>query len=107
MKYILFQDKSGAKHGVMFSDFLTHRDVSFGVCRGTQQGTGGKIRLKPISAGFVNTSTFSVSGRSESMALDSNPDDGLYLWGGQAVAQMPPHAILPLYNMWRRMGNGR
>jgi hypothetical protein len=99
MKYVLFQSlqvlEMAKFHGVMFDEAFTHSEVTRGVCA-THRG----MKLVPFSAGFVNVETWATSGCSESMNLDSNPTDGLYLWGGSAVAVMPPAMIRPLFAQW-------
>jgi hypothetical protein len=100
MKYVLFQSLQAPEvvkfHGIMFDDAFTHSEVA----RGTR-GTHREMELVPFGAGFVDTLTWATSGLSESMELMSNADDGLYLWGGSAVAHLSPSTIRVLFAMWQ------
>jgi hypothetical protein len=100
MKYVLFQSLQVPEvkkfHGVMFDDAFTHSEVAQGM-----RYTHREMKLLPFGAGFVDTLTWETSGNSESMQLESNADDGLYLWGGSTVAHLSPSTIRVLFAMWQ------
>ena len=100
MKYIMFRcQQNGYRTFCIFSESLTHSDMEKAV------GYAGRCEnqwLEPISAGFVywENDVPVTHGRSESMDLDSDVDDALYIWGGESVKFMPTHEVKTVQAMW-------
>lgn len=84
MKYILFQDQTGARWPVLFPDHICHDQVKVDSC-------------KPVSAGFVDPHTGEPHGKSESLKLTINAEDERWL----AAALMGSNAELYLLNVER------
>lgn len=95
MKYVMFENQYGAKVPVIFCESLTHSEVAQ-----VLPHAGDAQMLHPVSAGFYSTTTGATEGRSESMDLGSDPDDALYIWGGQAVAMLPVEMLRGLKAQW-------
>lgn len=90
MKYVMLQDNAGGRHPVLFHDHLTHSLVARGVCHAHRET---RLRLQPVSAGFYDPDEVTTTGRSESLDMDSEPYDALYIALGGAISHMPPDMI--------------
>ncbi len=66
MKYVMFENQSGALFPVLFPDHVTHDQIKL-------EG------MQPVSAGFVHPGNGLVSGMSESLKLQSKIEDELWL----------------------------
>jgi hypothetical protein len=90
---------TGGKYGLMFSERFTHSLVAQGVRHVHRMKGDG--HFEPVSAGFVDPTTFAVSGMSESLGLNHHKNDGAYLWGGDSVAMLPVEMVVPLFHKWQ------
>lgn len=76
MKYICIEDDDGKPEIIVFSNSINHDVMAESVERMKNQTHGNWERVirSPVSAGFV-TSDSKCHGRSESLGLDSRPED--------------------------------
>lgn len=106
MKYIMIETPGGLKLPIIFPDVLTHAFVA-----GAMQLAVDTLRAshdlrprqcedllkrgdnKPISAGFVTLSKVHVSGRSETLNLDSKPIDAERIRLSGTVEAMPDAVV--------------
>lgn len=101
MKYVMLQSEDGRRVPVVFPNHLTHLVVAYAIAATSVSKT------RAVSAGFVDISTLGCSGKSESLGLQHDPDDPLYIWGGDAVAYMEPDFIRPLFEKWKKLGKNQ
>ena len=77
-KYVMLEDpETGRKVPVIFPTELTHSDMAEAAIRSARRAVGARTYLKPVSAGFLSIMTTGTSGMSESLNLDSRPEDAL------------------------------
>ena len=94
MKYVMLEDaETGAKHAIVFGEYLTHSIVAHGVCREYRRE---RVFLNPVSAGFTDGST-KAYGVSESLSLDSIETDIAYIVLGSSVSSMPEGLAMLMY----------
>ena len=86
MKYIMLVDELGGHHPVMFHDHLTHSIVATGVVAAYR---AQKQIMRVESAGWYNPETEVAHGRSESLDLNSLPEDGAYISIGGSISYIP------------------
>lgn len=96
MKYIII-DTKGHKLAAIFSEALNHDLVAACIA--------AAVRLQvptaePVvwGAGFVDPVTISAHGKSETLNIESKPEDLPYLALGDAIAHTPPLEAMAFYN---------
>lgn len=74
-KYIVFKSERGTEFGVIFPEFLIHKQVADSICGHIRRSDGKSVA--PIAAGFVNVALdrgIFCNGDSESLALELRDD---------------------------------
>lgn len=85
MKYVMFEVTHGSFTRylpVIFPDDLVHSDIAENVSNAIAQSFEiTKLEINVANAGFINSMDCDVSvyGRSETLNLDSNPEDSLII----------------------------
>jgi len=94
MKYVMLENsETGAKHAIVFGEYLIHSIVAHGVCREYRRES---VFLKPVSAGFTDGIT-KVYGVSESLGLESVETDIAYIVLGSSASSMPVSLAMLMY----------
>lgn len=77
VKYIVLADEAGKEYPILFPRELGHVDVSNGIRGNAQMSGWSRVKgwLKPVSAGFYDPDRRMASGKSESLKLESRPND--------------------------------
>lgn len=80
MKYICFENDEGKQEIITFPNTINHDCMAESVDRMKDQmhGNWSRVNRDPVSAGFV-THGLACHGRSETLDLDSRPEDTLIL----------------------------
>lgn len=71
MKYIILGNDN-FEYPIIFPDNLPHICVSESICNNPEFS---KMKLKPISAGFIDLGSVKCSDKSETLELESRPQD--------------------------------
>jgi hypothetical protein len=80
MKYICFEDEDGKQEIITFPNSINHDCLAQSIdhMRNQTHGNWYRVGRDPVSAGFVYDD-LTCHGRSETLNLDSRPEDTLLL----------------------------
>ncbi len=92
MKYVMFQNDEGHMLPVIFPNAMIHSDMAEYIQHMMLMKEDQHI--EPVSAGFVSMKG-QVSGRSESLDLDSREEDAMYITFNDSVSTLPLDAMPP------------
>ena len=90
MKYVMFTNEEGHMLPVIFPTSMIHSDMAQYVQHMMMMEENKKVR--PVSAGFVSMKG-QTSGRSESLDLDSKPDDAMYITFNDSISTLSPEMM--------------
>jgi len=83
-KYVMFKDKWGRKHPVIFPGSMVHADIAEAIPRAVRRGevkAGATDYSCPevVSAGFVTLAATGTTGESESLGIPSDAADAMVI----------------------------
>jgi hypothetical protein len=102
MKYVMFETTNGQKIPVIFPESLAHATMAMVVAAAIEVST--KSMAEAVSGGFINLGLdVGVHGKSESLGLESNPDDAARILLGESVSFMPDNVVAMMAEKLKEM----